>query len=393
MMELTEMTAEELLQEQRSLAEEIPAEEREALSAEEIEERANRLEAVSAELEARRKAAAEAEENRRKAAEDRGTKPVGMFKDTEVKKMNFDVKSTEYRDLWIRNLQGNLTAEERATWTTSTTNAIPTMVADKFFEKMVKLAPMLSEITLMRVAGSLKFVAEGTRNTATEKHVENSVVAASEDTTVAVTLQGYEFMKVIQISRTAALMSIDAFQGWLVEMLAGDIARAIDNYILNDSTNGITKMTYTTTGTAQNEIVNTQGYTYDNIEDLIALLPAAYDAEAKFLVHKQTLYGEIAKIEDSAGRPIFVPDTVNGIGGRIMGYPVILDDNLAKAKKALYLGKWTDVVGNLQEDMHVDADESAGFASNSIMYRGIAVFDSKAAKGDAIVRLQCTTAN
>ena len=305
----------------------------------------------------------------------------------------FDVKTPEYRDMWIRNLQGNLSTEERATWPTATTNAIPTMVADKFFEKMVKLAPMLSEITLLHVAGSLKFVAEGTRNTATEKHVENSAMNASEDTTVSVTLQGFEFMKVIQISRTAALMSIDAFENWLVEMLAGDIARAIDNYILNDSSNGITKLTFTTAGAGKNEIVNTQGYTYKNIMDLIALLPAAYDAEAKFLANKATIYGEIAKIKDSAGNPIFVPDTVNGVAGRLMGYPVVLDDNLAKVKKALYLGKWTDVVGNLQEDVHVDRDESAGFTSNSIMYRGIAVFDSKPAKGDAIVRLQCSTAN
>ncbi len=40
----------------------------------------------------------------------------------------------------------------------------------------------------------------------------------------------------------------------------------------------------------------------------------------------------------------------------------------------------------------MDADESAGFAANAIMYRGIAVFDSKPAKSDAIVRLVCTTA-
>ena len=55
-------------------------------------------------------------------------------------------------------------------------------------------------------------------------------------------------------------------------------------------------------------------------------------------------------------------------------------------------GRFTDVVGNLSEDIHVDADESAGFTANSIMYRGVAVFDSKPAKADAIVRLVSTTA-
>lgn len=152
---------------------------------------------------------------------------------------------------------------------------------------MKKLAPMLSEITLFRVAGNLKFVAEGTRNTAV-KHTENAALAASADTIAQVVLGGFEFMKVIQISRTTKLMSVDAFEGWLVDMLGGDIARAIDNYILNDASNGIAAITYTT-GT--NQILNTAttGYTYDDVVDLVALLPAAYDAEAKFITNKKTL--------------------------------------------------------------------------------------------------------
>ena len=390
MKELTEMNGEELLQRQQELAEEIPQEKRDAMTAEEIEERISALEAVNAEIENRKELARQAEELRKKVAEDK-TKPIEQFRETEEKKMEFSIESKEYRDFWLRNLQGNLTPEERSneTYTSANSNAVPTMVADKFFEKMKKLAPMLSEITLLRVAGNIKFVAEGTRNPATEKHTENSAVSAAADTTVSVSLGGFEFIKVIQISRTAKLMSVDAFEGWIVEMLAGDIARAIDNYILNDSTNGIKALTFTTN---TNQIVNGSSYTYKNVCDLIALLPAAYDAEAKFLVNKATLYGQIAQIEDSTGRPIFVPDTVNGLSGRLMGYPLIVDDYVTTSNKALYLGKWTDVVGNLSEDIHVDADNSAAFASNAIMYRGIAVFDSKPAKNDAIVRLVSTTA-
>ena len=387
-MNFAELNTEQLEGRLAELTEETGAEKRDALDNDALEERIVEMEAIQAELNARREAAAEEARQAEVVAEMKGEPIIEKQEERDM----FDVKTPEYRSMWLRNLQNTLTVEERATWTTSTTNAIPTMVADKFFEKMVKLAPMLSEITLMRVAGNLKFVAEGTRNTATQKHTENSAMDASEDTTVYVQLGGFEFMKIIQISRTASLMSIDAFEDWLVEMLAGDIARAIDDYIINDSTNGIVKLTFTTAGAGKNEIVNTQGYTYDDVVDLIALLPAAYDAEAKFLANKATIYGEIAKIKDSAGNPIFVPDTVNGVAGRLMGYPVVLDDNLAKGKKALYLGKWTDVVGNLSEDIHVDRDESAGFTSNSIVYRGIAVFDSKPAKGDAIVRLQCTTA-
>jgi len=384
--DLTNKSVDELMERQQLLSAEIPAEERDAMTAEEIEERGDELEAIKAELEARETAAKAAEETRQEVAE--GNDPVIKTFEEKVEEKNMDKSSMEYRNLWLKNLQGNLTEEEtRAYAAADDANAVPQIVSDKFFEKMKKLAPMLSEITLLRVAGNLKFVAEGVRNTAS-KHTENSAIDAAADTIVNVTLGGFEFMKVIQISRTAKLMSVDAFEEWLVEMLAGDIARAIDNYIINDGTNGIAALTWTT---STNQIV-AANYGYGSICDLIALLPAAYDAEAKFLINKKTLYGKVAQIVDSTGNPIFVPDTVTGIGGRLMGYPVVVDDYVGNSKDEVYLGKWSDVVGNLPEDIHVDRDESAGFTSNSIMYRGIAVFDSKPAKGDGIVRLVSTTA-
>ena len=82
--------------------------------------------------------------------------------------------------------------EKRAYATTDTHNAVPTIIATKFFEKMKKLAPMLSEITLMRVAGNLKFMAEGTR-VAAAKHTQNTAADPAADAVVSVTLGGYEF--------------------------------------------------------------------------------------------------------------------------------------------------------------------------------------------------------
>jgi HK97 family phage major capsid protein len=384
-MNLTELNGEQLQARLEELKAETSEEKRDALSNDELEARINDLEAVAAEIEARKAAAAEEARQCEEAAQMSG-RPV-IEERMEDKPM--DRNSVEYRDLWIKNLQGRLNDEEaRAYAAADANNAVPTIVSDKMFEKMKKLAPMLSQITLLRVAGNVKFVTEGVRNSAA-KHTENSAMTAAADTIVNVTLGGFEFMKVIQISRTAALMSVGAFEDWLVEMLAGDIARAIDDYIINDASNGIAALTYTT-GTNQILDTATTGYKYADICDLIALLPAAYDAEAKFLVNKKTLYNNIAQIVDSAKRPIFVPDTVNGLGGTLMGYPVIVDDYVSTTDDALYLGKWTDVVGNLPEEIHVDRDESAGFTANAIVYRGIGVFDSKPAKGDAIVRLVST---
>ena len=230
----------------------------------------------------------------------------------------------------------------------------------------------------MQVAGNIKFIAEGTRNAAA-LHTENSAVAPATDTTVSVSLGGNEFMKVIRISKSAETMSINAFEDWLVEMLSGDIARAIDNFIINDATNGIVAMVSTATTNKVTQTA-TSGYGYADICNLIALLPAGYDAEAKFLVNKKVLWSDIKGIVDSNKRPIFDP-----VEKTLMGYPVLTDDYVPSDHKQVYLGKWTDVVGNLSQPVNVARSDQSGFLNNSIDFRGTAIFDSKLAKNDAIV--------
>lgn len=356
------------------------------------------LEAIKAEVEALQLRKAELlEAEKRQAIAEQLTKGeilpekiVEERNEVTIMQQNMGIESAEYRSAWLKTLMNKQLTEpeQRAYATTDDHTAIPTLVADKFFEKMKKLAPMLSEITLLRASGNIKFMVEGTRNSAA-KHTENSAIATSADTVISVTLSQYEFFKKVSISESALSQSVDGFENWLIEMLSGDMARCIDDYIINDSTNGLAAAAYTT---GENQILNTAttGYTYKNIVDLIALLPAAYDAEAKFLVNKKTLYGQIANIVDTNKRPIFVESPEGGSTGRIMGYPVVVDDYVATANNGLYLGKLSDIVGNLSKDINVikypDYDHGA------VNFRGGAFFDSKLAKNDAIVRLVSTTA-
>lgn len=300
----------------------------------------------------------------------------------EMQERTYDASSKEFRSAWAKSLMGQeLTDVEKRAYNQNG-SAIPTEVSNQFFEKMVKLAPMLDEITLLRVAGNVKFFTEGVRNTA-GKHTENAEMASAGDTMVSVTLGGFEFMKVISISKSAKTMSVSAFEKWIVDMLAGDIARAIDNYIINDTTNGIAAIKFET---GKTQIEATAAYTYNNIMDLVALFPAAYDAEAKFLVNKKVLWSNIRGIVDSNKRPIFDPESKT-----LCGYPIIEDDNVDSTNKDLYLGRWLDVVGNLSEDVSVESNANSGFTRGAIDYRGFAIFDSKPAKTDAIVRLTTKT--
>ena len=351
----------------------------EASVLEERDQESKELEARKAELIARKEELEAEERAATEVAEGKVTEEVELPTEERNMKMEkiYGIDSEEYRSAWAKKLQGKKLdeVEERAYATTDAGNAVPTAVSDKFFEKIKKLAPMLSEITLMQVAGNIKFIAEGTR-AAAGIHTENSATTPAADTTVAVTLGGYEFMKVIRISKAAETMSINAFENWLVDMLSGDIARAIDNYIINDATNGIVAMVSTAT---TNKVTSTS-YGYADICNLVALLPAGYDAEAKFLVSKKVLYNDIKAIVDTNKRPIFDP-----VEKTLFGYPVVVDDYVPSDHKQVFLGKWTDVVGNLSQPVTVDRSEESGFLNNSIDFRGTAIFDSKLAKNDAIV--------
>lgn len=342
---------------------------------------------IVAELEKREADALKAAEKRKAVADGEAAITKITKIEKEERKM-FEVNSIEYRDAWIHELQGRLSVEERAGYTqTSTyaTNAIPTEVADIFFAKLKKTAPMLNEITLMRAAGNLKFVVQGTRNAA-GKHTENNAENPAADITIAVTLGAVEFMKVVGISKSAMLMSVPEFIGWLADYLAEDIARAIDDYILNDSTNGVGAITWTSGTNA----VYASTYGYATIASAIALLPASYDGNAKFVMNKATLWSKAANITNSAGNPIFIADAAEGFAGKILGYPVLVDDYVGTAKGDIYLADFKNIVGNLSEGPVVERSNESGFRNGTIDYRGYVSFDSKPARTDAFVRIATT---
>ena len=316
----------------------------------------------------------------------------------EARKMTIEEirASAEYRSAFYKSLQGKeLTETEQRAYTSaaaSSGSAIPEASQDLLFTKMVKKAPMLSEITLLRVAGNVTFSTEGARTDAV-LHTENAAITASTDTLVKVSLTGYEYNKLIYISKAVATMSINAFEGWLLEMIADDIATAIEDAIINGSGSSAPKgVAYAATWSTTTNLVVVTGtatIAYTDILNTVAKLPARYDSNAKFLVSKQMAYQGLAAIVDTSKRPILINDVADGYSFKVLGYPVIVSDKVPE--KTLFFGDFKKVVGNLAQDIAVERDASAGFASNSIAYRGGAIFDCTVALNDAFVKLTTNT--
>jgi HK97 family phage major capsid protein len=212
-------------------------------------------------------------------------------------------------------------------------------------------------------------------------------VVPAADTMVQVTLTGFEFMKVIRISQTIQTMGIDAFESWIAKIIGEDIAVLIDNEIINGGTvtGNIATAQAWVNGTNQITYIPANGLAYSDITNLIALLPSAFDGNAKFLMNKATFYRQVLGMTDANGNPIAVPDIASSGRYSILGYPVLIDDNMT-ANEA-YLGDYKQVVGNLNADIQIARSMESGFLNNSIDFRGTAIFDCDVAQPAAIVKL------
>ena len=137
-MNFAEMNGEQLQARMDELIAETSEEKRDALDNDELEARIKEMEALKAEIEKRKAAAAEEARKAEEAAKLDGKKIIEEDKKMENR---FAVNSPEYREAFLKNLQGKeLTAEERTAVVASA--AIPTETANKIWGKM-ELYPIL----------------------------------------------------------------------------------------------------------------------------------------------------------------------------------------------------------------------------------------------------------
>lgn len=296
--------------------------------------------------------------------------------------------SPVYRSAFLKRLLGRpLTESEQRTFTLVPPTAgavVPTQTYNKIFDQMTKIAPMLNNITLLRVPGNLTLAVQGVRNPA-QPHQELAAVNPAADTLVSVTLTGFEFIKVLRISATIRAMAIDAFEDWLARTLGEDLAVAIDSEIINGPTVSGKIANAQVWNAGVNYVQYQNNISYEDICNCIAMLPSAFDANAKWLMNKATFYQQIMQIEDGNGNLIAIQSLADGGAWRIMGYPVLIDDNVAQG--VVFFGDFTKVVGNLSQDIRVESSAESGFLNNAIDFRGTAIFDCNIAQPTAITKI------
>lgn len=303
----------------------------------------------------------------------------------------YTYESPEYRTAWLHTLMRcDLTEAEQRAWSTATSSAgpaIPTQTANQILEKVTQYAPLLGQITLLRVPGNVTFAVEGDEPDAAY-HTENAAITATETGLTEITLSAYEIVKLVQISKSVQKMAIDAFESWLTDMIAKKLAKQISATILTGSGSsqgkGIDKAN---TWGATNSVTVAKGgtLTTQNVLDLIALLPGGYDAGASFLMSKKTLFTDFMPLQDKSKNDLV---RIEGGSYYIYGYPVMLDERVADHEA--YLANLSTVIGNMPEDVTITSDFD--LTKNAFLFLGSAMFDCEPSRADAVRKLVKATA-
>ena len=308
--------------------------------------------------------------------------PVIIQEEKEMEQRTFAVESAEYREAWLKKLQGKeLTIEERDAMTAS--SAIPTETMNMIIHKL-ELNPIIAAVDMSYIPSNVTFPAEDTVNDA--NWVEMATAATdSADALTAITLGAYKLIKTVSITADVQAMSISAFESWLVSRLANKIEKAVDAAILVGTGSNQATGIITTKTTADGTWASA-GIGYADVLKIVAKLGSEYRADAKFVMNSDMFFAKVLGMVDTQKQPI-VKLADGGQGSpayRLIGFPVIVDDNCTSDN--ILFGDLKAYKFNFAKAPEVSSDDSVEFRTGNRVYRALALADGKLGDTKAIVR-------
>ena len=246
----------------------------------------------------------------------------------------------------------------------------------------LELNPIIAAVDVSYIPGNVTFPAEDTINDA--NWVEMATAATdSADALKAVTLGAYKLIKTVSITADVQAMAIPAFEAWLTARLANKIEKAVDAAILTgNGTNKATGILQTLT-TADGTWASA-GLVWKDIATIIGKLKSEYRRDASFVMDSNLFFGSIVGMVDTNKQPVVrLADAEGPTSYRLVGYPVIVDDNCTSDH--ILFGDLKAYKFNFAKAPEVKSDDSVEFRTGSRVYRAMALADGKLADTNAIV--------
>ena len=331
------------------------------------------------------------------------TKVTGADMGTGVADVEDHATTKEYRSAFYKRLLGReLNANESKAWdmvqaehrsdnystVSEVAGVIPTETLNQIIVKARTIGGLMPKCRAFAMPAKVR-VPVATPGANASWNTEGSAVESDEPTIAYVDFGNNEIIKVLSISASVKKMSIDAFESYLVDELTATIMGTVANGIVNGDNStypvkGLASITWTTGTNAKEWSGTSDALTYADIIGTIALLKRGYANGAVFAMNNKTLYNSVYGLVDSNKRPIFIADTQNDKVGKLLGFEVVVDDNIADDE--LYFGNFNYLGYNFVDGIAVEASTQSSFKSGRIDYRGMAIADVQVLVAEAFVK-------
>lgn len=309
--------------------------------------------------------------------------------------------SAEYRSAFYKSLMGKeLTAVERGAleraydlerrsdaYTTSgnTPVIVPTQTLNEVVTKARKMGGLMAECRAFNVPAKIA-VPVATPASKAVWNTEGADVETDKPTIAQVTFDGNEIIKVFSISAKVKTMSIDAFESYLTDELTNCVMECLADGLVNGTGAGQgTGLEKGITWTEGTNLVTTTALTFQNITTVISKLKRGYSKGAKFAMNNATLYNAVYGLMDGSKRPVFVQNAQDDSVGKILGFEVVVDDNIADNE--IFFGNFNYMGYNMPNGIAVESSTQSSFKSGKVDYRGMAIADCKPIVDEAFIKL------
>ena len=300
--------------------------------------------------------------------------------ETNMENRTYTVGSAEYREAYLMHLQGReLNAEQRERHMNFAA-AIPTQTMNAVF-RYLEDSPILSRIDMTHIPGNIVLPVEGD---VAEASWVDMIASSSDsaDTITSISLGAHKLIKTVEITADVEAMAIDAFETWLVSKLGEKIQKALDNAVFNGT--GINQPTGICTSVTATGTFTKAKAKYSDLVAIIAALPSGPAKNAVFAMPRKLFFTDVLGIEDLQGQPVVHADVESPAKYNILGYHVILDDNVP-ADNILF-GDFKAYKMNIAKAPVISSDDSVGFRTGTRVYRALALADGELAMDSAFVR-------
>lgn len=321
------------------------------------------------------------------------------------------VDTAEYRSAFYKTMLGQqLTADEKEAFDVATGVAekradafnasgdslavLPTSTLNEVVKKARTMGGLMAECRSFNMPTKIA-IPVGTPGTKAAWHTEGAEVESEKAAVANVIFDGYEIIKIFSISAKVRKMSISAFEAYLTDELTACVMETIADALVNGTGNGqgtglLTGITWED-GVNMIEVDAGAAIAYADVVDAVAMLKRGYAAGAKWAMNNATLYKTFYGMVDGNKRPIFIADPKSESVGKILGFEVVIDDNLPN--DAIILGNYAKYLGyNLPDGIVIEASTQSSFKKGLIDYRALAIADCKPIVAEAFVKLAKATA-